>query len=127
MSYVIRHGQRIEVMTIHPHPTPKQKRKAFEPRFIKVPRHWISALGRSNSANTYRLAMLILIEAFRNKRRNGEVALSTATTGMPRNTKARAARELVDLGLIQLQEDGTGALRARVISDSYKKEENYKN
>jgi DNA-binding IclR family transcriptional regulator len=71
--------------------------------------------------------MLILIEAFRNKRRNGEVALSTATTGMPRNTKARAARKLVDLGLIQLQEDGTGALRARVISDSYKKEENYKN
>jgi hypothetical protein len=118
MNYVMRRGRRIEVVTINPDVTPKQRYKAFEPRFIKVPRHWISALGRSRSPNTYRLAMLILCEAFRNKRRNGEVTLSTATTGMPRNTKARAARELADLGLIRLKEDGATVLRAIVLSPS---------
>ena len=123
MDYVVRYGRQIEVETIQLPPRPR--RKAFEPRFVQVPRHWISALGRSNSVNTYRLALLILFAAFKNKQRNGEVTLSTAMTGMPRNTKVRAARELADLGLIQLQECEAGALRARIISNKNKRE--YKN
>ena len=89
MGYVVRYGRQIEVETIQLPPRPRPK--AFEPRFVQVPRHWISALGRSNSVNTYRLALLILFAAFKNKQRNGEVTLSTAMTGMPRNTKVRAA------------------------------------
>jgi hypothetical protein len=127
MNYVLRHGRRIEVETIDPGGAPRWRRKAFEPHFIKVPRHWISALGRSKSANTYRLGMLILLAALKDKRRNREITLSTAMTGMPRNTKAKAARELADLGLIQLLEDGAGALRARVVSDSSNKKREYKN
>jgi hypothetical protein len=115
MGYVVRHGRQIEVETIRLPPRPPGK--AFEPRFVQVPRCWISALGRSNSVNTYRLALLILFAAFKNKQRNGEVTLSTAMTGMPRNTKVRAARELADLGLIQLRASEAGALRARVISN----------
>jgi hypothetical protein len=84
MGYVVRHGRQIEVETIQLPGRPR--RKAFEPRFVQVPRHWISALGRSNSVNTYRLALLVLFAAFKNKQRNGEVTLSTAMTGMPRNT-----------------------------------------
>ena len=123
MGYVVRQERQIEVETVQSSPRPR--RKAFEPRFVQVPRHWISALGRSNSVNTYRLALLILFAAFKNKQRNGEVTLSTATTGMPRNTKVRAARELADLGLIQLRASEAGALRARVISNKNNRE--YKN
>jgi hypothetical protein len=123
MGYVVRHGRQIEVETIQLPGRPR--RKAFEPRFVQVPRHWISALGRSNSVNTYRLALLVLFAAFKNKQRNGEVTLSTAMTGMPRNTKVRAARELADLGLIQLLGSEAGALRARIISNKNKRE--YKN
>jgi hypothetical protein len=124
MGYVVRHGRQIEVETIQL--PSKPRRKAFEPRFVQVPRHWISALGRSKSVNTYRLALLILFAAFKDKQRNGEVTLSSAMTGMPRNTKVRAARELADLGLIQLLEGEAGALRARVISNKNRKRE-YKN
>ena len=123
MDYVVRYGRQIEVETIQLPPRPRPK--AFEPRFVQVPRHWISALGRSNSVNTYRLALLILFAAFKNTQRNGEVTLSTAMTGMPRNTKVRAARELADLGLIQLRGCEAGALRARIISNKNKRE--YKN
>jgi hypothetical protein len=123
MSYVVRYGRQIEVETIQLPPRPR--RKGFEPRFVQVPRHWISALGRSNSVNTYRLALLVLFAAFKNKQRNGVVTLSTAMTGMPRNTKMRAARELADLGLIQLLGSEAGALRARIISNKNKRE--YKN
>jgi hypothetical protein len=123
MGYVVRHGRQIEVETIQLPGRPR--RKAFEPRFVQVPRHWISALGRSNSVNTYRLALLVLFAAFKNKQRNGEVTLSTAMTGMPRNTKVRAARELADLGLIQLLGSEAGALRARIIYNKNKRE--YKN
>ena len=122
MDYVVRYGRQIEVETIQLPPRPR--RKAFEPRFVQVPRHWISGLARSNSVNTYRLALLILFAAFKNKQRNGEVTLSTAMTGMPRNTKVRAARELADW-LIQLRGCEAGALRARIISNKNKRE--YKN
>src|SRR5262245_27197942 len=123
MGYVLRHGRQIEVETMQL--PSKARRKAFEPRFVQVPRHWISVLGRSQSVNTYRLALLILFAAFKNKQRNGVLTLSTAMTGMPRNTKVRAARELADLGLIQLLGSEAGALRARIISNKNKIE--YKN
>jgi hypothetical protein len=113
------YGRRIEVATLNPDPPAKPKRKAFEPRWIKVPRHWISALGGSKSANTYRLALLILWEAFKNRRRKGEIVLSTRMTGMSRATKVRAATELADLGLIRLEENG--ALRASIIHYDYYK------
>jgi len=70
MGYVMRHGRRIEVVTINPDPCPipKRRRKSFEPWFVKLPRHWISALRRSKSARTYELAHIILWEAFKNER-----------------------------------------------------------
>jgi hypothetical protein len=52
MGYVMRRGRRIEIVTINPDIAPKKKR-LFEPRWVKLPRHWISGLGQSKSANTY--------------------------------------------------------------------------
>jgi hypothetical protein len=126
MAYVTRHGRRIEVITINPDPSPipKRRRKSFEPWFVKLPRHWISDLERATGINTYRLAHRILWEAFKNERGTGEVILSSRVTGMSRETKARAARELVELGLIRLKKGGgTRALRAVVTSYHYPKNE----
>jgi hypothetical protein len=121
MSYVMRHGKRIEVETVNPDtPSPKKSRRTFKAQWVKLPRHWISALGQSKSANTYRLALLILLAAFEDKSGNGEIILSAkVVTGMSRWSKTRAARELVELGLITIKENGVRALRAKIVSHSY--------
>lgn len=92
-----------------------KKHKPFEPRWVKLPRHWISGLGQSKSAGTYRLAHLILWETLKDKRRDGWVILSWDTTKMPGATRRRAARELVELGLIVVEEQGKNAWRAKVL------------
>jgi len=121
MGYVMRHGRRIEVVTINPDPSPvlKGRRKSFEPRFVKLPRHWISALRQSKSARTWELAVIILWEASKDKRGTREVILSNQVTEMPASTRQRVAMELVELGLIRLKRDGTKTLRVKVIPYSY--------
>jgi hypothetical protein len=100
------------------------RRKSFEPLFVQIPRHWISALGRSSSANTYRLALLILWEAFKDRRRNGRVTLSAKVTGMSATSRRRAAIELVELGLITIENQGRNAWQAKLISHSTNKKNN---
>ena len=117
-GYVMRHGRRIAVITkkfeaSRSKPKPK---KSFWAKWVRLPRHWISGLGQSKSANTYRLALLILLAAYEDKRGTGEVVLSTKLTGdMSRETRRRAAQELVALGLITLKGEGSKALRVRII------------
>jgi len=115
-GYVMRRGRRIEVITRTfeaPKPRPKKYRGAL---WVKLPRHWISSLGQSNSANTYRLALLILLAAYEDKRRTGEITLSAKLTGdMSRETRRRAARELEWLKLITLRGDGRQALKVRIV------------
>jgi hypothetical protein len=122
MAYAVRRGRRFRVATANPEllsSAPRTRRRAFEPRFVKLPRHWVTGLKRSKSVHTYELALMILWEAFRDKRGTGEVILSTAVTGMSRVTKRRAAEELAELRLIQLRRKGTRALRAIVIPHEY--------
>jgi hypothetical protein len=116
MAYVMRRGRRIEVDTLTPEaPKPKPKRRSWA-GWVKLPRHWISGLGRSRSANTYRLALLILLAAYEDKRRTGEVTLSAKLTGdMDPKTRRRAARELEWLRLITLRGRGRQTLRARIV------------
>jgi hypothetical protein len=111
-GYVVRHGRRIAVTTVNADSAlPRKKRKPFESQFVKLPRHWITGLQRSNSVNTYRLAHMILREGFKREHVGGKVVLSTkVTSGMIRSTKIRAARELVELGLIRIEQDGNRAL-----------------
>ena len=92
-GYVMRHGRRIAVITkkfeaSRSKPKPK---KSFWAKWVRLPRHWISGLGQSKSANTYRLALLILLAAYEDKRGTGEVVLSAKLTGdMSRATRRRA-------------------------------------
>jgi hypothetical protein len=118
MNYIMRHGRRIEVETIDTGHRPKERR-SFEYRWVKLPRHWISSLARCQSAATYRLAHIILVEAFRHKHPDGKIVLSAAVTrNMPACTKMRAARELAEYGLITIEQLGRShkalTVRARV-------------
>jgi hypothetical protein len=116
MNLVMRQGKRIEVDTLDTGRTPKPRRKTFEAKFVKVPVHWITALSQTKSAGTtWRLAIVILAEAFKRKHIGGEIVLSSQVTRMPHATRYRAARELVSLGLIQLK-PGSGREAPRVLT-----------
>jgi hypothetical protein len=119
MSYVMRHGRRIEVETLNTGTSSPRKRTPFKAQFAMVPLRWVETLRRSKSASTYQLALVILLEAFKAeafKRKGSEITLSSTVTEMPRNTKMKAARELADLGLIEIKQTGNQALRISIIS-----------
>jgi hypothetical protein len=78
---------------------------------VKLSWRWVEALGKSRSANTYRLALTILFEAFKHEQMGGEIVLSRETTGMTGSAKARAVDELVRLGLIKVRRNGRQAVR----------------
>ena len=86
MSYVIRHGQPIEVDTLDTGHTPK-RRKTFEVKFVMVPVQWITALSQAKNPGSWRLAMVILAEDFKRKRLGGEIVLSSQVTRMPQTTR----------------------------------------
>jgi hypothetical protein len=110
---VMRRGRRIEVETLNAGHQ-RKRRKSFEYEWVKVPRHWVTGLARTKSAATYRLAFIILIEAFKRKHLGGQIVLSAKVTGnMPRCTKMRAAMELAEFGLIEVRSTGK---KATVIS-----------
>lgn len=115
MKYVTRQGRRVAVETVEIGPIPKTKRKPFKAGWVKFPLHWAKALRRSKRASTYALALVILFEDFKRKYVGGEVVLSWAVTGIPHSTRARAANELVELGLIKIVRDGKHALRVIII------------
>jgi hypothetical protein len=78
---------------------------------VKLPWQWANALRQTNRASTYQLAHTILFEAFKREQVGGEIVLSSAMTGMSRSTKRRAAKELVKLRLIEIEQYGNGAIR----------------
>jgi hypothetical protein len=112
--YAVRNGRRFEV-AFEPDDAAKVKRKEFKPKFVQVPMRWVEALERVKNMNTYRLALRILVEAFQRDRIGGEIALSSEMAGMPSATRHRAAKELEQLGLIQLERRGKHALRVTLI------------
>src|SRR5262245_65669965 len=92
--------------------TKKQKRKRlFKAKWVKLPTRWITALRRSGSASTLRLALTILLEDFRRAYCGGAIVLSAQPTRMPSATRSRAARALVELGLVNLTQTGRGPWR----------------
>jgi hypothetical protein len=115
---VFRHGKRIETIELVPPASPirrKRRRKAFEVKFVKVPVQWIKTLWQTKNPGTWRLAMVILAEDFKRKHLGGEIVLSSQVTQMPDTTRIRAARELVSLGLIQLEPGISGRSAPKVL------------
>jgi hypothetical protein len=111
--YVWRHGKRIEVETMnldHLAPPRKRKRKPFKAHWVQMPRWWLEVLqDASASGSAYQLALVVLAEEFKRRYVGGEVVLSSEVTRMPHSTRIRAAKELVELGLISVEWDGKRA------------------
>ncbi len=118
MNYVVRHGRRVEVDALETGAT-KAPRKPFKAEWVKFPLRWVEALQRSKSVSTYQLALAIIVEAFKREHVGGEIVLASTVTGMPKNTRIRAAKEMVELGMIKLyrQKDGQ-AHRVSILSSN---------
>ena len=110
MRYVHRHGKRIAVDTLNTG-TPTRKRKPFAVRFVKLPDYWIEQLQESKNPGTFKLALRILKEAFKRSYVGGEIVLSTEVTRLSRKVRCRAVKELVKLGLIEIEQNGNQAVR----------------
>jgi hypothetical protein len=86
----------------------KRKGKPFKAQWVPVPGWWIDALRRAG-AGAHHLALVILAEEFKTKYTGNEIVLSSVVTKMSRNSKARAVKELVGLGLISVEQSGRQA------------------
>jgi len=111
-EYVYAHGKRIRVGTLNTS-SAKPPRKRFRAIWLKFPMAWIEALQDATGA-AWTLAAFILHEDFKRKHVGGDIVLSAAT-GLPRNTRRRAIKELVRLGLVQVDQSGHGAPRVTKI------------
>jgi hypothetical protein len=111
-SFVMRNGERIETYTkVLSNPTKSRGgiRKAphkFEVQFVQLPAYWIKQLHRSNTTGTFKLAHYILVRTYECEHRGGEIVLSTEATGLSRKARFVAVRELVKLGLIEVEYRG---------------------
>ena len=114
MNYVYRDGKKIAVDTINTLTT-AQRRKPFEVSFVKLPAYWIERLERSNNPGTFKLAHRILKEVFKRRYVGGDIVLSTEVTGLSRKVRCRAVKELVRLGLIEIEQNGNQAVRVKSI------------
>ena len=121
MSCIVRGGRRIAIDTINTGTPAKKKRKPFEVSFVKLPTFWIDRLRHARKVSTITLAHVILREAFKRQHVGGEIVLSTETTGLSRQVRARAVNELRELGLIETEQNGNQAVR--VISIIEREEE----
>lgn len=110
-KYVTAHGKRFVVETL-PSKTPAQgQRTAFKAQWVKLPDYWIERLDRSKSANTLKLANHILREGYKREQIGGDIILSTEVTGLSRQSRSRAIKELVKLKLIEVEQSGNRAAR----------------
>jgi predicted transcriptional regulator len=110
VKHVHRHGQRIAVETVST-ATPVRERKPFNVSFVKFYDYWIKRLEQSKNPGTFKLFLRILKADFKRQITGGELVLSTEATGLSRKVRSRAIRELVELGLIEIEQNGNQAVR----------------
>jgi hypothetical protein len=114
VKHVYRHGKRISVETVST-ATPVKKRRPFKVRFVKFYNHWIDRLKWSKNPGTFKLFLYILKADFKRQITGGELVLSTEATGLSRKVRSRAVKELVELGLIEIEQNGNQAVRVTKI------------
>ena len=102
--YQVRQGKLIEYETLNPTES-KERRPSFEAHWAKFPKYWKTALRQTTRVSTFNLALAILFEAAKLElmgKRGEKITLSSAVTGMSRNCRRKAIRELVKLDLIAI-------------------------
>jgi hypothetical protein len=110
MKYVHRHGEKIAVGTLSTC-GPAKGPRPFKVRFVKFYGYWIDRLEQSKNPGTFKLFLRILKADFRRQIVGGELVLSTEATGLSRKVRSRAIKELVELGLIEIEQKGNQAVR----------------
>lgn len=96
----------------------RARKEPFIADWARFPAAWREALHQAKSAGTtYDLALVILFEAFKRERIDGEIVLSADLTRMSRFTRRRATKELVELGLIKIRrQSGNQAYRVSLLN-----------
>ena len=103
VSFVMRRGQQIEVDTVEIK-TPRARVRRPQQPYVQVPRLWLERLRTSQRISTYRLALYLLFEFWRNGGRPIRVANGVvAQHGLDRTSKVRALRELEQMALITVE------------------------
>jgi hypothetical protein len=92
------------------------ERRQFRALWVRFPLSWLVALEQTKSASAIKLALKILFAEFHRQHTGGEVVLSAAMSGMPNATRVDATRELIRLGLIEVEQSGRGAPRVVRVS-----------
>jgi hypothetical protein len=88
-----------------------RRRKPFQAQWVRFPLSWLVALEQTKSASAIKLALRILFAEFHRQHTRSGIVLSAAMSGMPNATRVDATRELVRLGLIEVEQFGRGAPR----------------
>jgi hypothetical protein len=102
-------GRRVRIETLNTtKQPPRRKHKPFKVNWVKLPAWWVEVL-RGATGTARLLAMEVLIEAFKREHIKGNIVLSSEVTKIPQTTRRRAAKELVELGLITIEQIGNRA------------------
>jgi hypothetical protein len=79
------------------------KKKKWKRKFVRVPWTWLDRLKATNCASTYKLALFLIYEHWRNGGRAIRLAnAALAEVGVSRRTKGPALRELERFELIKV-------------------------
>jgi hypothetical protein len=76
--------------------------KPFKSEFIKVPTHWREALRGAPGA-THDLALAVLDEKHKRDHLGGDIVLSAEVSGLKKDARHDATRDLVGRGLIAVE------------------------
>jgi hypothetical protein len=84
---------------------PQRPKKRRRRKFVQVPWSWVEKLVSSRSANTYRLALYLLYENFKDDGKPIKLSNGGAKEGadITRYAKRRALLELETLGLVRIE------------------------
>jgi hypothetical protein len=83
---------------------PRRKSKKWQRHYVQVPWSWVERLQSAKRISTYRLALLLLYEAWKNGGK--PLALSNvlaAEAGLSRQTKWLGLVELEKFGLVRIE------------------------
>jgi len=83
----------------------KSRKTKWQREFVRVPWAWMNRLKLVNRGSTYRVALLLLYEHWRNGGK--PIRLSNAALigeGVTRHSKRRALKELEQLGLVKVKQ-----------------------
>jgi hypothetical protein len=92
----------VAATTVSERPPKKKARKPFKSKFIQVPMYWREAL-RGAPGTTFELALDVLAEKHKRDYLGGDVILSTEVTSLTKDSRHRAARDMVARRLVGLE------------------------